>query len=487
MESWSYVSGEKVCVSDSVGKTRSSSLGNNMFISGQQQVTETSFEDLDKQLTNDSFGGVLSSNGSGGSSINPIMSTLNCFSDASTSKVSSSWVDSRDSSFIDLKLGRFGDHNFSKGGPILTSSESSTPPKRVRSTVLTSQTAYCQVYGCNKDLSSSKDYHKRHKVCEVHAKTAKVIVNGIQQRFCQQCSRFHLLAEFDEGKRSCRKRLAGHNERRRKPQVGFHSGRNGKLLHSYNDGSSRFQGSMLSTPFGVLNPEKYAMNDWYKRVKAEDGTDFGLLPAIPMSNGHFQSKSLFPSSDFDRSFPPFHENSGLTSNGSILTENSARYWPNSGSQPPFQYPPSLGNEDLNVYFQGLSGMSETGCALSLLSPQSQDNSSSRFTMSQVSENLVGVTSQASTSAVSKNFSSGMNSAETSHLSPLLMSDGSEAASFHIGNYQSGFVNAEERLSHEEVPTIDLLQLSSQLQRVEHLRQSMQVEQDNDTSFCLRIT
>lgn len=30
--------------------------------------------------------------------------------------------------------------------------------------------------------------------------------------------RFHLLEEFDEGKRSCRRRLAGHNKRRRKTQ-----------------------------------------------------------------------------------------------------------------------------------------------------------------------------------------------------------------------------------------------------------------------------
>lgn len=30
--------------------------------------------------------------------------------------------------------------------------------------------------------------------------------------------RFHLLQEFDEAKRSCRKRLDGHNRRRRKPQ-----------------------------------------------------------------------------------------------------------------------------------------------------------------------------------------------------------------------------------------------------------------------------
>jgi hypothetical protein len=30
--------------------------------------------------------------------------------------------------------------------------------------------------------------------------------------------RFHMLSEFDKGKRSCRKRLDGHNRRRRKPQ-----------------------------------------------------------------------------------------------------------------------------------------------------------------------------------------------------------------------------------------------------------------------------
>lgn len=31
-------------------------------------------------------------------------------------------------------------------------------------------------------------------------------------------ARFHVLTEFDEAKRSCRKRLADHNRRRRKPQ-----------------------------------------------------------------------------------------------------------------------------------------------------------------------------------------------------------------------------------------------------------------------------
>uniref|UniRef100_A0ACD5ZSH6 Uncharacterized protein n=1 Tax=Avena sativa TaxID=4498 RepID=A0ACD5ZSH6_AVESA len=76
----------------------------------------------------------------------------------------------------------------------------------------------CQVDDCRADLTGAKDYHRRHKVCEAHSKTTKAVVANQMQRFCQQCSRFHPLSEFDEGKRSCRRRLAGHNRRRRKTQ-----------------------------------------------------------------------------------------------------------------------------------------------------------------------------------------------------------------------------------------------------------------------------
>ncbi|WVZ77671.1 hypothetical protein U9M48_025512 [Paspalum notatum var. saurae] len=75
----------------------------------------------------------------------------------------------------------------------------------------------CQAEGCKADLTAAKHYHRRHKVCEHHAKASTVAAAGKQQRFCQQCSRFHVLAEFDEAKRSCRKRLTEHNRRRRKP------------------------------------------------------------------------------------------------------------------------------------------------------------------------------------------------------------------------------------------------------------------------------
>ncbi|CAN5964479.1 unnamed protein product [Sphagnum jensenii] len=91
-------------------------------------------------------------------------------------------------------------------------------PKRHRAGSPGTQIPMCQAEGCKADLSTAKHYHRRHKVCELHSKTPTVIAAGRTQRFCQQCSRFHLLGEFDEGKRSCRRRLADHNRRRRKQQ-----------------------------------------------------------------------------------------------------------------------------------------------------------------------------------------------------------------------------------------------------------------------------
>ena len=47
----------------------------------------------------------------------------------------------------------------------------------------------CQAEKCAADLSDAKQYHRRHRVCELHAKAQVVLVSGIRQRFCQQCSR----------------------------------------------------------------------------------------------------------------------------------------------------------------------------------------------------------------------------------------------------------------------------------------------------------
>lgn len=48
----------------------------------------------------------------------------------------------------------------------------------------------CQVEGCGIDLSSAKDYHRKHRVCDTHSKSPKVVIAGLERRFCQQCSRY---------------------------------------------------------------------------------------------------------------------------------------------------------------------------------------------------------------------------------------------------------------------------------------------------------
>lgn len=103
---------------------------------------------------------------------------------------------------IDLKLGgstgRLVDLGvFQKGQPRTTTSVSSPAvAKRARGpTNLAQSTVCCSVDGCGSDFSNCRDYHRRHKVCEAHSKTPIVLVGGQEQRFCQQCSRFHMLSE----------------------------------------------------------------------------------------------------------------------------------------------------------------------------------------------------------------------------------------------------------------------------------------------------
>ncbi|KAJ0815307.1 putative transcription factor SBP family [Helianthus annuus] len=128
--------------------------------------------------------------------------------------------------FIGLKLGKRTYFENSIGRKVSSFSDSPTPVqgvssstgKKAKSSCQGTALPRCQVEGCNLDLSSAKEYHKKHRVCETHSKSPKVVVSGLELRFCQQCSRFHSLAEFDEKKRSCRRRLSDHNARRRKPR-----------------------------------------------------------------------------------------------------------------------------------------------------------------------------------------------------------------------------------------------------------------------------
>lgn len=136
----------------------------------------------------------------------------------------------------------------------------SIPPdavaKKSKSSSLSTESPRCQVEGCNLDLSSAKDYHRKHRVCESHSKCPKVVINGLERRFCQQCSRFHSLSEFDQKKRSCRRRLSDHNARRRKPKPEVIQFNSMRLTSSLYEGRNQLnfafdQAPMLQTRHGT--------------------------------------------------------------------------------------------------------------------------------------------------------------------------------------------------------------------------------------------
>ncbi|PPE00366.1 hypothetical protein GOBAR_DD02604 [Gossypium barbadense] len=92
--------------------------------------------------------------------------------------------------------------------------------KRARTGRVGSGTCRCQVRGCEVDISELKGYHRRHRICLRCANSSTVLIDGETKRYCQQCGKFHLLSDFDEGKRSCRRKLERHNIRRRRKIVG---------------------------------------------------------------------------------------------------------------------------------------------------------------------------------------------------------------------------------------------------------------------------
>lgn len=260
------------------------------------------------------------------------------------------------------------------------------------------------------------------------------------------------------------------------------------------------------------------MNDWYKNVKVEDEADYSPQLGIPNTKGQTHSKSHLTSFSAEKQCPPSMHDDGLIAvTRSEMQENSNSFL-HSMSTSDFDSRSlfnnsSLGNEELTVLdssstVQGLPALSSSGCALSLLSSQPQKSSNqssgiptalplitpsshSHYNVTQVSEKLMRVSPQTSTSGVSNAFhSSGINSTEETQMEPILMSDGIDSVSYGINGiiHGSGYINAKDSVScGDGSSTIDLLQLSSQLQRVEHQRQSMQVKQETDAFFGLRIT
>eukprot|EP01018_Ginkgo_biloba_P033187 Gb_27198 [translate_table: standard] len=287
-------------------------------------------------------------------------------------------------SVIGLKLGKRTYFEAVKAIPV--SSSPSVPAKKQRSVMQGTQIPRCQVEGCKADLTGAKDYHRRHKVCEIHSKSPKVTVAGLEQRFCQQCSRFHVLSEFDEGKRSCRRRLAGHNERRRKPQPDSMAMNHARLASTFYE--DRRLGSILMdrSPFMQSRfPSSSTLGDsidfklgygkgtWPRIVKAEDQSSFdgqiqvpavdrqSYMNALSRHNADrlllfLQSSKTVPSDALNQGIHQYMQSSE-DHVGQALTLSSS-----SGE--------GLSGIDVASATHGLSGVSDSGCALSLLSSQS---------------------------------------------------------------------------------------------------------------------
>lgn len=514
MESWNFAS-EELDWSDAFARTRRALIQcENGFIPSRESAE--SFESAElglpemfrktSQSTDMFCNGGNGGGGGGGGELGTLISpNSSLVEDESGSKVSGSLMEtnSQDSSLIALKLGcrnsvqnggvgegskeRSNLHSNSNLNQISSSStcSASLAAKRARTRGSYSQTPFCQVHGCNMDLSSSKDYHKKHRVCDVHSKTAKVIVNGIEQRFCQQCSRFHVLAEFDDGKRSCRRRLAGHNERRRKPQLDGLSDKPHKLAHPYQ--GNRYMGTSFQkrTPFVfsdilpgvILSPDKYEQVNQFGNIKFEDESLYNPQLTVPGMSPELLSKSFIYPLGIGK-----EHSSGIPTSE---TEDYCFYTTASIHKP--------------------SGASNSTCALSLLSSQPQNLSSSHSTGIPSASHLimqgahpnVGQLLDKPLRVRSVERHGGANGFYSCALNPVGVVDQLEstmfpetnpAADFEVHDANRSFQDSHNLqtkycLGPEHGSTVDLLQLSSHLQRVEHQRNFMQVKQESEDFCC----
>ncbi|CAI0390674.1 unnamed protein product [Linum tenue] len=436
MESWSYASdGRTHFFTDEVD------FPVDMFLRSRTEVGEWDRKSIDSlDFVDLGFQDVLKSPCSYGNDNNPVLgmfgssdlgfnshilvatnSSLESGSNHSSFPIESSSQGS--SSLINLKLGCLADcmgaqnSEFCHKRALLHSVEHATPVKRARIVI-----PYCQVYGCNKDLSSLKDYHKRHKVCEVHTKTPKVIVNGIEQRFCQQCSRFHLLCEFDDGKRSCRKRLAGHNERRRKPQFSGFSSNAYKLLHQYQ--GSIFLDTPLPKRISFLFPDMLPRGHHFPEAnRYSHVSSFGEKPSSNPQSAFPVTSDQWLASQPVYSVSPFtHELAGLSTHSSralsLLSDKA-------------QYPKGISSSGSSHSYQSLGMCGKCKCC----SPRMNS--------------VIQVT--------------------TDHAATEL-------------RVKPAVSNSENRGSPDNEHTVDLLQLSSHLQRVEQQRTIVQMKNENEDLF-----
>jgi hypothetical protein len=222
---------------------------------------------------------------------------------------------------------------------------------------------------------------------------------------------------------------------------------------------------------GIICPGKNEEATWSRHTKLEGESIYSPQSAIPSTSGHLVPKSFLHLHGIGK-----HNCSGV---------------------------PSSGSEDYSFTastVQELPGASISSCALSLLSAQSQDlsshstgrpMSSPQIMQGRSAHHVLGQTDKpvrvSSVEQYGSNglYSYGMNSMEVDRIGSIMPSDASHAGDFQVHNeeifQESDILNANYFPSTEDGPTVDWLQLSSHLQRVERQRNSIQVKQENGDS------
>ncbi|KAI7997543.1 Squamosa promoter-binding-like protein 17 [Camellia lanceoleosa] len=132
-------------------------------------------------------------------------------------------------------------------------------------------------------------------------------------------SMFHQLPEFDQGKRSCRRRLAGHNERRRKPPPGsLLSSRYGRLSSSVFENS---RGGGFLMDFNTY-PRLTGRDPW-PTTRTSDRISGNQSTATGTSGSSYSGSTIPPGECF----------TGVTDSGCALSLLSNQPW-GSRDQPP---------------------------------------------------------------------------------------------------------------------------------------------------------
>ncbi|KAH9331138.1 hypothetical protein KI387_003246, partial [Taxus chinensis] len=211
---------------------------------------------------------------------------------------------------------------------------------------------------------------------------------------------FHELIEFDEGKRSCRRRLAGHNERRRKPQPDPMAINPARLLPSFHHDNrhgnyldkSFFMHPSISSSSMLGDPCDYKLGHgqrtWPRFIKTEDQSSYDGHLQIPTIDQHSYSSS-------EGLLLSLQNSKALSAN--FLNQGYSQYIQNSGS-------PSWSHFSSLVLTRNRSGVSLDEL-LHNQSPMAQPSMQGlQHSYDFLEDKLLSISPQSTTSLVSSGFS-----------------------------------------------------------------------------------